>query len=777
MEFTKQTAIDLIEKLNFSGRSRLPMYLQTEAAECGLACVAMVASFWGYEIDLLSLRRKFPVSLKGSRLSDLIELARRMELVSRALKLELEDLPLLKTPCILHWNLDHFVVLKQVKGDKVIIHDPAVGVMKYDMKEVSKHFTGIALELTPTTNFAKRKENTKLSLMELWRSVKGLKMALAQILLLSAALEIFAVVSPLFTQFITDQIILTADFPLLHVMSIGFALLMFIQCATEYARSWIVMYMGNTLNVQLTSNLFHHMLRLPIDFFEKRHMGDIVSKFGSIGAIQSKISTDFIEGILDGVMVIVTLIVMLLYSWKLSLVVFAALASYILVRVIFYPTFKLKNQEAIIVSAKESSVFMESVRAVLPLKVFSKESQRESVWQNCYTDNLNLGIEVSKLGLIYRTINHVLFGAENIIIMLLGAGMVMRNQGMSIGMLMAYLSYRGQFVGKAQAMVDKVIEYKMISIHLERVADIALSPTESMVMYGDKPEPKMLDQSKELKGSIRVENLGFRYSEQDPYVFRNLNFEINAGESVAIVGRSGCGKTTLLKILMRLFKPSHGHIYIDNIDVEKLSLHDYRHQIAAVMQDDLLLSGSIADNIAFFDAEMDIERVRECAKLASIDEDISAMPMGYDSLVGDMGTTLSGGQKQRILLARALYARPRILFLDEATSHLDALNEQKINEHIKNLGITRVIVAHRKETVAIAERVIDLEAIITKERQFEFLQMVQQYQMAMAEGKGQEQFPPEFLQAMQALSASGMLSQEQGGSASNMDQDVVGGLS
>lgn len=713
----------LIERLKFSWGSKLPMYLQTEVAECGLACVAMIASFYGYKIDLLSLRRKYPVSLKGTRLTDLIELARRMELVSRALKLDLEDLPYLKTPCILHWDMDHFVVLKAVKGSKVIIHDPAMGVMKYSMAEVSKHFTGVAMELTPTTNFAKHTEITKLSLGDLWRSVKGIKLALIQILLLSVTLEIFAVVSPLFTQFITDQVIVTADFPLLYVLAIGFAILMLIQCATEYARSWIVMYMGNTLNIQLTSNLFHHMLRLPIDFFEKRHMGDIVSKFGSINAIQSKISTDFVEGVIDGVMVIITMFVMFLYSWKLSAVVIAALLCYIIIRVVFYPTFKLKNQESIIVSAKQSSVFMESVRAVLPLKVFGKEGQREGVWQNSYTDSLNLGIEVGKLGLIYRTINHLLFGAENIIIMIMGASMVMNNQGMSIGMLMAYLSYRGQFVGKAQAMVDKVIEYKMISIHLERVGDIALTATEDEVMYGVNGAPPSTVH-REIKGSLRLDKLSFRYSEQDPFVFRNISFEIKAGESVAIVGRSGCGKTTLLKILMRLFKASSGSVYIDDVDIDKMNIHEYRSQIAAVMQDDVLLSGSITDNISFFDAELDLDRVYHCAKLASIHDDIARMPMGYESLVGDMGTTLSGGQKQRILLARALYARPKILFLDEATSHLDVFNEQAINNHVKQLGMTRVIVAHRQETVSIADRVINLEEMILHEQQQDLMQLL-----------------------------------------------------
>lgn len=699
--------IDIVKRLNFSFGKKLPMILQTEVAECGLACLAMIASYHGYETDLLTLRRNFSISLKGSRLQDLIDIGRKINLLSRAVKLELEDLKYLKTPCILHWDMDHFVVLKKVSGKTVTIHDPAVGVVKYAMSEVSKHFTGVAMELTPSQDFTKKKDRTKMYLSDLWYAVKGLKLPLVQIVLLSLALEVFAVVSPLFMQFVTDHVIATNDFPLLYVLAIGFGLLMIIQYATEYARTWIILYLGTTLNIQLTANLARHLFSLPMEFFEKRHMGDIVSRFGSIGEIQKKISTDFIEGIVDGFMVLVTLVVMLFYNYFLSFIVFGALLLYIFLRVIFYPTFRLKNQEALVVGAKENSIFMESIRAILPLKIFGKEAQRENVWQNCYADKMNTGIHISKLGLIYRSLHEVIFGAENIIIIILGATAVMHHE-FTIGMLFAYISYRGQFVSKAQGMVDKVIDYKMISIHLERIADIALTDPEKDTR-GETLTPRV------IQGGISVKNLAFRYSEQDPFVFKNINFEIKPGESVAIIGQSGCGKTTLMKVLLRLLKPSTGDIFIDGVDINKMSLQNYRSQIAAVMQDDTLLSGSIADNICFFDTKPDIDRIHACAMIAAIHEDIIHMPMAYQSLVGDMGTTLSGGQKQRVLLARALYAQPKILFLDEATSHLDTHNEGIINHHVKHIGITRVIVAHRKETVNIADRVIDLEAMIREE--------------------------------------------------------------
>ena len=291
---------EITKKLHFSFGKKLPMIRQTEVAECGLACLAMIASYHGYETDLLTLRRQFSISLKGSKLQDLIDLGRKLKLLSRAVKLNLEDLKYLKTPCILHWDLDHFVVLKEVSGKTVTIYDPAIGIIKYKMSEVSDHFTGVAMELTPATDFTKKKDKTKLRLTDLWHSIVGIKLPLVQIILLSLAMEVFAIVSPLFMQLVTDHVLITRDFPMLYVLAIGFGMLSVIQVATEYARAWIIMFLSNILGVQLTSNLLHHLLKLPLDFFEKRHMGDIVSRFGSIGAIQTKISTDFVEGIVDG---------------------------------------------------------------------------------------------------------------------------------------------------------------------------------------------------------------------------------------------------------------------------------------------------------------------------------------------------------------------------------------------------------------------------------------------------------------------------------------------
>ena len=449
------------------------------------------------------------------------------------------------------------------------------------------------------------------------------------------------------------------------------------------------------------ANLANHLFKLPLDFFQKRHLGDILSRFGSLGSIQNKLSTDFAEGIVDGVMAIATVAVMFFYSPLLTCVVLLALLSYITARAIFYPTLKRLNQESLVISAKENSFFMESIRAILPLKIFSKELQRENVWKNYYAERLNVGIKVSKWGLIYKGINQAIFGVEYIAILLIGAGSVMTGT-FTIGMLMAYLSYRQQLVGSSIGLIDKVVSYRLISVDLERVADIALTAPEQ------KSDSDHQTISRVITGQFVVKDLSFRYSEKEPYLFNHLSFSIEPGESIALVGKSGCGKTTLIKLMMSLLSPSQGEILIDGLDITKIGFKNYRSQIAAVMQEDILLSGSIAENISFFDPERNQERVEACAMIAAIHEEINQMSMAYTTLVGDMGSTLSGGQRQRILLARALYRQPKVLFLDEATSHLDTPNEDRVNQQLRELRITRVLAAHRQETIDSADRVIYL---------------------------------------------------------------------
>lgn len=685
-----------LELLNFSGRRTLPMILQTEMAECGLACLAMVASYHGHEIDLNTLRRQYPISLRGTTLHTLMQTADKMEFACRPLRLELEELDQLRTPTILHWDMNHFVVLKSVSKKYVVIHDPAQGVRKLSFAEVSKHFTGVALELTPTPKFQPKDEVRKIPLSMFWQRMVGLKRAMVQVFLLSVALQIFSLISPQYMQFVVDDVLHSFDVHFLKVLALGFLLLMLIDVGTTALRSLLLMSFSSMLNIQMAANLFRHLIRLPLSYFEKRHIGDIVSRFGSLSQIEKMLTTGIIQAIVDGMMAIATLVMLFIYSPFLAMIAIIVLLFYGLIRFISYRMLKGLTEETIIAAAKENTNFMETIRATQSIKIFGKETQRQVLWQNRNAEKINSGIRMGKLKIGFTVANSLLVGIENIIVVYFAAKLVMAN-AFTVGMLYAYMSYKQQFIGKAVALIENFIELKMLGLYLERLGDIILE------------EPEVQDGgllvAPELNGGIKLENLCYRYSENEPYVLHNINLTINPGESVALVGPSGCGKTTLMKVMMGLFKAESGKVLVDDMELEKIGLKHFRDQVAAVMQNDQLLSGSISENISFFDPQFDQLLVEKSAHLAVIAHDIAAMPMGYNTLIGDMGMTLSGGQKQRVVLARALYKQPKILFLDEATSHLDVALEQAVNQAIKHLNITRIIIAHRPETIRSADRI------------------------------------------------------------------------
>lgn len=689
-----------LQLLRFNAGPALPVILQTEMAECGLACLAMIACYQGHDVDLNSLRRRFPISLRGATLKSLMDTADRLDLSARALKLEIDNLTELKTPAILHWDLNHFVVLKSVSRQRIVIHDPATGERTLGLNEASDHFTGVALELTPALGFKPRRSRQPMRLSDFWQRITGVKKALMQLFALSLALQLFALTMPFYMQLVVDHALVSHDSNLLAVLALGFLLLALIQVGTETLRGYVVMVLGNTLNIQMVSNLFRHLIRLPLHYFENRHIGDVVSRFQSVGHIKEMLSTTMVEAFVDGVLVLSTLVLMFIYSRVLGWVALGFAVLYLAVRWISFRPFRRLTEESIVAKAKEQSNFMETVRGMQSIKLFNREVDRHRLWQNRYAEEVNAGIRVTRFQIAFNTVDKLLAGVETILVIYLGAKMVLVNT-FTVGMLYAFMSYKRQFTGKIDALIDKFIQFRMLELHFDRIADIAKTPEETDLL-GDGLSGKV------LSGELSLSNMAYRYTENDPYLFMNLNLQIKAGETLAIVGPSGAGKSTLLKIMLGLLPPDEGNVSVDSQNIRQLGLQNYRAQTAAVMQEDQLFAGTIVDNIASFDPQYDQAHVEHCAKLAGIHHEIAAMPMGYNSLVGDMGTTLSGGQKQRVLLARALYRNPRILFLDEATSHLDVQTEQRVNAAISQLRLTRVIIAHRPETIRMATRIVVL---------------------------------------------------------------------
>ena len=679
------------------GRHRLPVILQTEAAECGLACLAMVAAHHGLHSDLPTLRQRFSVSLKGTTLADLVRLGGQLQLNARALRAEMEHLPELAMPCVLHWDLNHFVVLKEVSRGVAVIHDPARGVRRLPLAEVSKHFTGVVLELTPQADFRPHTARQSVTLRQLLGRVTGLRRSLVQIFTLALALEAFMLLAPFFMQWVVDSVLVGLDRDLLVTLGLGFGLLVLITVATGAIRSWAVLHLSTTLNLQWLANVFAHLMRLPVSWFEKRHTGDVMSRFGAVQKIQQTLTTSFIEAMLDGVLVVVTLAMMFVYSGTLTAIALASVVLYAGLRWLLFRPLREATEESIIFEAKRASHFMESLRGVQSIKLFNRQEDRQARFMNLVVDAMNANIATRKLDLTFSVGHKLVFGLERIAMVWVGALLVMDHR-FSVGMLFAFIAYKEQFAQRVSALIDKVVDVKMLKLEGERLADIVLTEPEQ--------QPEYAARTHELPASLELRNIHFAYAETEADVVRGLSLSIEPGESVAIVGPSGCGKTTLLKLMLGVHAPQSGEIRVGGQPLSKVGLRAWRDMIGTVMQDDQLFAGSITDNISFFDPTADLAWVAECARIAAVQSDIEAMPMGFNTLIGDMGGSLSGGQRQRILLARALYKRPKILFLDEATSALDIDREREVNQAIKQLALTRVIVAHRPETIASASRVI-----------------------------------------------------------------------
>jgi ATP-binding cassette subfamily B protein RaxB len=691
------------DRLAFNWGARLPMIMQSEAAECGLACLAMVASYQGQPCDIAELRRRLSVSLKGINLKHLVSMAERVGFASRPVRLELDELRLLATPCILHWDLNHFVVLAKVTRDAVVIHDPAVGVRRLPLAVASKHFTGIALELTPLGTLEPAQAAPRVRMRSVLGRIVGLRRSLGQLFALALAIEVFAVISPLFMQWVVDHALVSADRNLLLVLALGFGLLLLLRTTVSTMRGWIAIVLGASLKVQGRSNLFSHLVNLPTAYFEARHLGDVMSRFSSQDSILQAITTDLIETVLDGLLASITLAIMFLFAPTLAGVVVGGALLYALLRWASYAPLRHASAEAIVWGARRDSHLLETLRGIRTIKLFNGQEGRRAHWMNLLVETINRQLTTQKLKLMLRTANSLLVGTLAILVVWLGANRVLEQQ-MSIGMLLAFIAYKDQFLGRVSSLIDRAVDLTMLRLHAERLADIALT----------QPELRGIASGDEVPGkpvSIEVRNLRFRYGEAEPWVLDGLNFRVEPGETVAIVGASGCGKTTLLKILASLLTPVEGELLVDERALSHVGTSRWRSMIGVVMQDDKLFAGSVADNICFFSDRPDALRIEECARQAALHDDIMAMPMSYHTLIGDMGTALSGGQKQRLLIARALYRQPGVLLLDEATSHLDINNEQLVSQAIRATQLTRIIVAHRPETIRTADRVIDLDAI------------------------------------------------------------------
>lgn len=691
----------LKSRLDLGLFKKVPVIRQDEAAECGLVCLAMISQYYGLNVDTVNLRNVFRISSKGLTLAALTKIAGYLGFNYRPLSLELEELSQLKTPSILHWDMNHFVVLTKVKANHIVINDPTRGELKIPFKEVSKHFTGVALEMWPGTEFKPGEQRSALRLMDLLKNVKGLSDFLLKIFSFALVIELINVLIPIGTQLVMDHVLVASDKDLLSIICIGLIMTVILRTVMSSCRAWLTLILNTFINVQWSAGLFSHLLKLPIEFFEKRKLGDIQSRFDSLDTVRSTVTSSLVNTILDAIMVVTVLVMMVLYGGWLVWVVLGFTLFYLALRLLTYKYYRQLSEESIIRKAEAKSHFMESLYGITTLKVLGINEKRAVSWMNLNVNAVNADIKLSKADMFFGGINTLISSLEQIIILWLGA-LAIINGNMTVGMFVAFSAYRSQFSERTANLINTAIRLKMLGLHTQRISDIALTKTEKL-----KPWYALFPSGEAV--SVAAENVTFRYDDLSPPVLQEISFTVQPGESVAIIGPSGAGKSTLIKILSGLIVPTSGAVLVNNIDINKAGVNNYRDIIACVLQEDRLFAGSIMDNIAGYDTEIDRERIIACATFCAIHNEITVMPMGYDTMVGELGSNLSGGQKQRILLARALYRKPRILFLDESTSHLDEGNEAWVNAAISKLKITRILVAHRRSTILSADRIYDLK--------------------------------------------------------------------
>jgi ATP-binding cassette subfamily B protein RaxB len=673
---------------------------QSEASECGLACLGMIANYWGHDFDLASLRSRFGASSRGMNLRQVMQTGDSLGLSPRPLKQPLEELDKLAKPAILHWALGHYVVLEKMKNGRALIHDPARGLKWHSHDSLDKNYTGIALELRPTPGFQPETDKRRLRVRDLWSKSTGMGQAFFQIFLLSLILQAYIIASPYLLRISVDKVVPSGNSSLLMGSVIGFGLLALFAGGAQILRSMTLLSAGSALSFGITANVARKLLRLPSVWFERRSIGDVLSRFQSVEPIQKLLVEKVPAALIDGILSVLTLAMIMYYSKILACISFVSFLVFSLFQYLTLNIERMAENDRIVASGKEQGVLIESLRGISTLRISGREVMRHAVWQNKLSEALGASYSHGRIKSVQEVGGNIINNIENVSFIGFGIFSVTSNE-LSLGLVFALLAYRLEFNQATRSLVSAARDAGMMKLHLERLSDIAMNQEDPGF------EEKMAPREK-FKGEIELRNVSYSYSPHDPKVLDNVSLKIKAGEHVAITGPSGGGKSTLVRLILGMADPDEGEILVDGENIKSYGRRSFRENIGVVLQEDHLFAGTIADNVCNFE-EIDYDRMKLAMEKASVFEDIDKMPMKHLTMVGDMGSSLSGGQKQRILLARALYRNPRLIVMDEGTSALDANHEKIINQNISDMGITRIVIAHRKETIDSADRIIRLE--------------------------------------------------------------------
>lgn len=682
-------------------RKAMPLYLQMESAECGLACLAMVAGHYGSTQGLEELRAKFDVSVRGTSLQNLADMADQIGLNARCIELTADEIKHLRMPAALHWEGNHWLVVKKATPKGLFLNDPALGERFVGWAEARTKFSGFAADFVPRARLERTPPQPRLQFVTLLRSFPGLGGAALQLMAVSIVLEIIALLTPYYTQIVMDHVLVTGDRDLLTIVALATGFLLVFQTVFTAIRGWAGVVLSQNVGYQLYAHVIRHLFRLPVTFFVRRQVGDLVSRFDSLGQLAHSLTRTSIEITLDALISIGTVAMMFLYSTTLAWIALGTFALMLVVKVMVFSSSQRVVAERTFLDAKRQSHLIESIRGIHAVKMAQAEVLRSQQWTTQTRRVQDKDLATERINLASTLVMTATMGLAHIVVVYFAAQMILANQ-LSVGMLFAFMAYQSNFAGRASAFADRIMWLRTMKVHFGRVGDIVFASTEPVAeLHNRLAQPKA--------SSVQAADLGYRYSASDPMVFRKITLEVQPAEMIALVGPSGCGKTTLLCVLGGIFLPNDGTLAYDDERVTQANATSLRKRVAFVFQNDELFEGSIEDNISFFEPQPDRARVQRCAELAAIATDVDTYPQGYKTRLAEQGAGLSGGQRQRMLIARALYRQPSLLVLDEATSHLDVATEKLILQNLKALGITIIMSAHRPDAIAMADRIYSVE--------------------------------------------------------------------
>jgi len=704
-------------------KNKLPEIYQTETAECGLACLVMVAQFFRIKITLPQLRNQFSVSLNGLSLKNLIVIAKEVGLGAKPVRCKLEDLADLDQPALLHWDLQHFVVLKCVGQKYVEIHDPSTGYQKMTLADASNHYTGIAVEFFKTDVRSDRsKEDSKYGLGYFLQFFKKLKLDLFQIVLLSVLIELLLLLQPIFLRTALDEEVLLSPSTVDAIFILFFASLL-INSAIGYFRDYAVISVGTRFNMTSTKSVFSRMLSLTIPFFEKRQMGDILERYRVMDELENFVVSVIPFAIIDGTMTIVSLALLFYISPEIAVLLLASFLILILIRMFSYTYVKRYEKAFLHAKGEESGFLIETIQNIFTVKVNNLARSRFNAWQGLYSRLVTTQRRMNLNEAQYRTAKVLILGITFLLVVYFLAQQL-ANELISNAMVIGVIFYYSHFTSRSGALIDRIFDLRMLNVRLERLSDILMANPENQP--GDAKNCDVLGRSNTVGGSKEQEdnteilkfeclNISFKYSPLDDDVLREVSFSMKKGECVALIGENGAGKTTLLKLALGIYSPDSGSVHINGTNIIDLNVDSVRGRFSTVMQNDTFFTGTVAQNIANFSPSIDMALVKECANFAGISDHIEGIPMMYSTMMGNMGASFSAGQMQKIFLARALYRRPDFIFLDEGTANLDSASEDHILNNLKHHKSGKLMIAHRSASIEIADRIILLEGGRLKE--------------------------------------------------------------